>query len=255
MVLQIPMLAKKVVMITGVGGGLGQALAAAFAAHGSKVVGVARREQSVQEIAALVDSEAFLGCIADVADFSQLELAAKQAVERFGCIDILFNNAAVYPRRNFVDETDQQWLESLAVNVNGVANGCKAVLPHMIAGGYGRIYNVGSFADVAPIPDSAAYSASKGAVRALTKAIAADICGIAADIEVHEWVPGHLKTRMSEFTGLDPAVAAGWAVELASIDHARTPNCIFENNRELLPPKRLKERILDRLRALVGQGR
>jgi NADP-dependent 3-hydroxy acid dehydrogenase YdfG len=249
------MLAKKVVMITGVGGGLGQALAVAFASEGSKVVGIARREQSLRETAALVNSELFLGCISDVTDFLQLELAAKQAVERFGRIDILFNNAAVYPRRSFVDETAQQWLEALAVNVNGVANGCKAVLPHMIAAGYGRIYNVGSFADLAPIADSAAYSASKGAVRALTKAVAADIRGIAADIEVHEWIPGHLKTRMSGFTGLDPAVAAGWAVELASIEHARTPNCIFENNREWLPPKGLKERIRDRLRALVGQER
>ena len=79
------------------------------------------------------------------------------------------------------------------------------------------------------------------------KAIAADIRPLQADIEVHEWIPGHLRTRMSDFTGLDPAVAAEWGVQLVSMPHARTRNCIFENDREWLPPKGLKQRIKDRL--------
>jgi len=238
-------------MITGVGSGLGRALAVAFAERGSRVIGVARREQTLHETAALVSAELFTGHVADVADFD----AMKAIVEQHDPIDILFNNAAVYPRVSFLDESPAEWARGIDTNVNGVANVCKAVLPGMIAAGYGRIYNVGSFADLAPIADSAAYSASKGAVRALTKAIAADVQALDADIEVHEWVPGHLKTQMSEFTGIDPAIAAEWGVQLASIEHARTPNCIFENDHEWLPPKRLKQRIKDKLRSLISPGR
>jgi NAD(P)-dependent dehydrogenase (short-subunit alcohol dehydrogenase family) len=94
---------------------------------------------------------------------------------RFGRIDILFNNAAIYPKVSFLEESAQDWARAIDVNVNGVANCCKAVLPLMIAAGTGRIYNIGSFADLNPIENSAAYSASKGAVRALTKAIARDL--------------------------------------------------------------------------------
>ena len=249
------MLAKKVVMITGIGSGLGRALVDAFLRQGCRVAGVARREQSLHAIAPGADSTVFSGHLADVARVAELEVATEAILARYGAIDILFNNAAVYPRQSFLDESAADWARAIDVNVNGVANGCKVVLPHMIAAGYGRIYNVGSFADLAPIANSAAYAASKGAVRALTKAIAADLRELPADIEVHEWIPGHLKTRMSDFTGLEPAVAAGWAVQLASVPHARTRNCIFENDREWLPPKGLKQRIKDKIRAVAGLDR
>lgn len=249
------MLANKVVMITGVGSGLGRALVIAFVEQGCKVIGIARREESLRETAALVSTDAFQGHVADVASFGQIRAVVDASVERHGRIDIVFNNAAVYPRVNFTEESAAEWARGIDVNVNGVANLCKAVLPAMLEAGSGRIYNIGSFADVAPIANSAVYSASKGAIRALTKAIAADIQDFDADIEVHEWIPGHLKTRMSDYTGLEPSVAAEWGVRLASEQHARTPNCIFENDREWLPPKGLKQRIRDKLRALIGLDR
>lgn len=242
-------------MITGVGRGLGLALAQAFVREGCTVVGVARRPESLAEVSASLPDSNFQGHVADVASFDQVSAVVTAASAAAGRIDIVFNSAAVYPRVNFLRESAADWQRAIDVNVNGVANVCKAVLPVMVDQGYGRIYNVGSFADLAPIADSAAYSASKGAIRALTKAIAADLASLDADIEVHEWIPGHLKTRMSEFTGLDPAVAADWAVELAATEHARTANCIFENDREWLPPKRLKERILDKLKSIVGLSR
>jgi NADP-dependent 3-hydroxy acid dehydrogenase YdfG len=246
------MLANKVVMITGVGSGLGRALVVAFVEQGCEVIGIARREETLRETAALVGAEGFQGHVADVACFDEVQAVVSAGIDRHGHIDMLFNNAAVYPRINFTEESAADWARGIDTNVNGVANVCKAVLPVMIAAGYGRIYNIGSFADVAPIADSAVYSASKGAVRALTKAIAADVRDLKADIEVHEWIPGHLKTRMSGYTGLEPAVAAGWGVQLASMERARTPNCIFENDREWLPPQGLRQRIRNKLRAMVG---
>ena len=241
------MLTENVVMITGVGSGLGRALARAFVEHGSIVIGIARREESLRETEALVASDRFTGHVADVANYAEVEAAATHCISRHGRVDVLFNNAAVYPKVNFLEESPDMWTRAIDVNVNGVANCCKAVLPGMISAGKGRIYNVGSFADLDPIENSAAYSASKGAVRALTKAIARDLQHLDVDIEVHEWIPGHLKTRMSGFTGLDPAEAARWAVALVSMPHARTRNCIFVNDREWLPPKGLRRRIKEKL--------
>lgn len=241
------MLANKVVVITGVGSGLGRALARAFVQQGCLVAGIARENKSLRETAEQIGSERFSGYIADVALYEEVSAAVAAVTRQHGRIDLLFNNAAIYPKINFLEESPAAWSRAIAVNINGVANCCKAVLPGMVAARYGRIYNIGSFADIAPIANSAAYSASKGAVRSLTKAIAADIQHTEADIEVHEWIPGHLKTRMSDFTGLEPAVAAAWAVQLASVPHARTPNCIFENDREWLPPRGLKQRIRDKL--------
>ena len=241
------MLEDKVVMITGVGSGLGRALAQAFIEHGCLVVGIARRAESLTETEALVASNRFLGYVADVASYSEVEAVVTHCVATQGGIDVLFNNAAVYPKVNFLEERPDMWYRAIDVNVNGVANCCKAVLPSMVKADKGRIYNVGSFADLSPIENSAAYSASKGAVRALTKAIARDLQSLDADIEVHEWIPGHLKTQMSGYTGIEPAEAARWAVALVSIPHARTKNCIFVNDNEWLPPKGLRRKIKERL--------
>lgn len=245
------LLKHKVVLITGVGRGLGRELVQAFCAEGCTVVGITREEQGLRETEGLVAGSKFDGYAADVADFRQVADIVSECLRKHGRVDIVFNNAAVYPRVSFTDETAEEWASAIATNVNGVANVCKAVLVSMLEQGYGRIYNVGSFADISPIADSAAYSASKGAIRSLTKAIAADINDREADIEVHEWIPGHMNTRMSGFTGTDPAVAAGWAVSIAGQAHARTQNCIFENEREWLPPRGIRQRIRDRLRSLL----
>ena len=241
------MLANKVVMVTGVGSGLGRALAIAFIREGALVVGVARRGETLHETEALVASGRFSGYVADVTKFEEIEHVVDRIVKEHGRIDVLFNNAAVYPKMSFLEERPADWSHAIDVNLNGVANCCKAVLPGMIKSRRGRIYNVGSFADISPIENSAAYSATKGAVRALTKAIAMDLRHVDADIEIHEWIPGHLSTQMSGYTGMDPATAAGWAVHIASMPHARTRNCIFENDREWLPPKRLVHRLMDEL--------
>lgn len=238
------MLDGKVVVITGAGGGLGKELVKAFLAQGSKVAAIAR---SGDPFAAQPPSGQYAYFQADVADFNQIKQAIDQIETQFGKVDILFNNAAVYPKISFLEETPEQFMAALAINVGGVSNCCKAVLPVMIKKGYGRIYNVGSFADAAPIAKSAVYSASKGALHALTKGIAADLAALNADIQVHEWMPGHLNTQMSDFTGIDPAVSAGWAMSIARSDNASKQSTIFENDHEWVPPKSLKQRIKSKL--------
>jgi NAD(P)-dependent dehydrogenase (short-subunit alcohol dehydrogenase family) len=240
---------SKVIVVTGINGGLGQALGQAFLAQGHRVAGIGRQPGPVLRPGSAADRFAYAA--ADVADAQQVARAFAEIEQRFGRIDVLFNAAAVYPRASFLDESATEWAAALAANVNGVAFCCKAALPVMRRQGWGRIYNVGSWADRAPIAQAAAYSASKGALHALTKAIAADMTGQPGDVQVHEWIPGHLKTRMSSYTGIDPAVSAGWAVAMVQKDRASKNGAIFENDHEWQPPMGLKQKVLRRL----GLGR
>jgi NAD(P)-dependent dehydrogenase (short-subunit alcohol dehydrogenase family) len=249
------MSARRVVMVSGAGSGLGRALAAKFVEAGCVVVGLGRTESTLAETKALIQSRLFEYHVVDVADYAAVKRTADEVFATHGRIDYLFNSAAVYPRINFLDETANQWAAAIDVNVNGPANCCKAVLPWMIRNGFGRIYNVGSFADRGPIRDSAAYSCSKGALHALGLAIQADIAGRGVDVEVHEWVPGHLRTQMSGFTGIDPDVSAAWAVAIAGLPPFGGSR-LFVNDRLWLPPRGLRGRVKDllTLRFLRGRG-
>lgn len=246
-------LANTVVVITGAGRGLGAALVGAFSEAGATVIALGRNADALQSVTAAADASRCHWRVMDVADGRAVRDCFAALAAEFGRLDILFNNAAVYPKENFLDQSAESWDAAIATNVLGVANCCRAVLPIMIENGYGRIFNVGSFADGSPIEDSSAYSASKGALHALTKSISVDIAALGLDIEIHEWVPGHLNTRMSGFTGIDPKVSAAWAVDLAIQRHESHHSRLFVNDAEQLPPRRLKDRVLDRL--LLRRGR
>ena len=242
------MLMNKVVVVTGAGGGLGSALVKQFLAEDCYVAGIVRSSESIEHLDKTRSSDKLSVHLADVSDPRMVDQAFSEIVSRCGKVDILFNNAAVYPKVSFLDESAQEWLDAIAINLGGVSNCCKAVLPVMIKNGYGRIYNLGSFADINPIANSAAYSCSKGGIHGLTKAIAADIADLDVDVQVHEWIPGHLNTRMSDFTGISPEVSAGWAVDIASGKIAASKSStLFENDHEWLPPKSLKQRIKEKV--------
>ena len=241
------MLKDKVVVITGAGSGLGRELAKAFCQQGSKVIGLGRSLSKLEETKDEIGALEYAYYAMDVADYMQVRDVFKNIIDTYGRVDILFNNAAVYPKVNFLEESAEQWADAIAININGVANCCKAILPSMIEKKYGRIFNLGSWADLGPIEKSAAYSCTKGGLHALTKAIAVDIAEYNLDIEVHEWIPGHLNTQMSEYTGMEPSIAAAWAVEIASKAHASKKNCIYEQNQEWQPPKSLKQKIKAKL--------
>jgi NAD(P)-dependent dehydrogenase (short-subunit alcohol dehydrogenase family) len=241
-------LQDKVVVITGAGSGLGRALSAAFVTEGAYVVGLGRSEQKLKDTQELVGTDKFSYFVADAGNFLQLKAVVDSILANHEGIDFLYNNAAVYPKVNFLDETAEEFAQAMASNINGVANCCKAVLPHMVGKKSGRIFNLGSWADLSPIAHSAAYSASKGAVRALTKAIAADLADkeVPLDVQVHEWIPGHLNTQMSDYTGIDPTVSAAWGVALAT-RYIDKQSSIFECDHEWQPPKSLKQKIKAKL--------
>lgn len=239
--------ADKVIVITGAGSGLGRALSIGLARRGAQVVGIGSREAPLAETQALAGEARFARRTADVADAPALTRAIEAIAAELGRIDVLINNAAVYPKLAFLDQDARGWMRVLEVNVGGVANGCRAALPIMLRQGRGRIINVGSFADKAPIPNSSAYSASKGALRALTKAIGAELAGRYPAVSCFEWIPGQLKTQMSGFTGIDPEVCVDWAEQLIGLPEVGPNARIFEGNEEHLPRKSLRARLKDRL--------
>jgi NAD(P)-dependent dehydrogenase (short-subunit alcohol dehydrogenase family) len=236
----------RIVVVTGAGAGLGRTLAVGLARHGWVVEGLGRRREALDETRALA-GERFSAQLVDVADPAAVQAAVDAIAARHGRIDVLINNAAVYPKLAFLEQDAAAWMQVMAINVGGVANGCRAVLPLMMRQGTGCIINVGSFADKAPIAGSSAYAASKGAVRALTKAIAADLGGAYPGIAIYEWIPGSLNTQMSDFTGMDPALCVPWAIRLIELPPAGRPR-IFEEGEEHLPPRGLRERLLAKLR-------
>jgi NAD(P)-dependent dehydrogenase (short-subunit alcohol dehydrogenase family) len=237
----------QIIVITGAGSGLGRALAAGMVRHGATVIGLGSREAPLRETESLIGDNHFSWYVVDVADAAQVEEAVQQIAGRFGRIDVLFNNAAVYPKTSFFEQDAASWMRAIAVNVGGVANCCRAVLPLMMRQGKGRVINVGSFADLAPIPDSSAYAASKGAVRALTKAIHADLGSAHPGVTCLEWIPGHLNTQMSDYTGMDPAACVEWAIQLINLPPWQGRPRIFEGDHEQLPPQSLKSRLKAKL--------
>lgn len=240
-------IANKIVVITGAGSGLGRALSSGFVQQDAIVIGLGSRESTLKETASLIGNGRFSWHTADVANAVEVTNVFQEIIEKFGRIDVLINNAAVYPKVSFLEQDAASWMRTIAVNLGGVANCCRAVLPYMIKQGSGRILNVGSFADLGPIPNSSAYAASKGAVRALTKAIGADLGSSHPDIICIEWIPGHLNTQMSDFTGMDPAVCVEWAIKIVSLPPQGRSAMIFEEDHEHVIPKSLRARIKDKL--------
>ncbi|MCC5870680.1 MAG: SDR family oxidoreductase [Gammaproteobacteria bacterium] len=227
---------------------MGQALVRAFLDAGFRVAGLGRTGEPPDEMATLLSEDRFRWYQVDVADSASVEAAFARILRDSQRIDVLFNNAAVYPRTSFLETSLKDWVRTIEVNLLGAVYCIRAVLPAMMRTGYGRIFNVGSFADGSPIPRSSGYAVSKGGLHALSKAVAADIRDMNLDVQIHEWIPGHLKTRMSEYTGLDPSISASWAVKLVLEDKASSDSVLLVNDKEYVPPKRLKDRVLDLLR-------
>ncbi|MFY0619881.1 SDR family oxidoreductase [Shimia sp.] len=239
-------MSEQFAVITGAGSGLGQALAAALCARGIAVAGLGRRADALQDTATLA-GEKFTPIVADVSDPQEVA-AAFAHIRAIAPVSILINNAAVYPHRDMLDETGESFMQTVATNLGGTVACSREALKDMTVAGRGRIINVSSFADLSPLPCSAAYSVSKGAVTIFSRALVADLGDRLPNIVVSTWMPGMLNTSMGLAEGLDPAVAAQWGAALALWDDPALNGAVFEMNREILPSRGLKGRIKDIVR-------
>jgi len=168
----------KVAIVTGAGSGIGKALATRLAADGAAVVvaDLPNFEVSAAQIAQT--GAATLGVQADVSNEKDVERMAAETVKAFGRIDILVNNAAIFSSlklRPFEQIGVEEWRKVMDVNIMGVALCCRACVPHMRKGGYGRIINLASGAPLKGVPLFLHYISSKGAVIAMTRGLAREL--------------------------------------------------------------------------------
>lgn len=198
----------KVALITGAGNGMGRCAAELFATEGARVV-VADFDEGLG--AATVDAISASGgdaayVKADVADNDQVAAMVRFAVERFGGLHVLYNNAGIFPADDGgVTETPEPtWERVMDVNLKGVWLGCKHGVPAMVDSGGGSIINVASFvALVGAATAQIAYTASKGGVLSMTREIAVEYAR--RGVRANSLCPGPIATPMLEELMSDPA--------------------------------------------------
>ena len=188
----------RVALVTGASRGLGQAMALALAEAGADVALVARSADGLNQTAESVKARGrrALALPADVATEAEVDAAVKRALDAFGAIDILVNNSGVAIVKPFVDTTPAEWRRILETNLTGAYNCCRAVGPGMIARRRGKVVNVASVLGARGLPGYAAYSASKGGLMALTRALAVEWAR--HNIQVNAIAPGWFVTSMNE---------------------------------------------------------
>lgn len=232
------------IIVTGGGSGLGRAMAQRFAALGFAVTIVGRRREALEKTAA--SHPKITPLTLDIADTDAVAQAFG-ALASDGPIAALVNNAAVYPVEDFVTGRPRTLLDAVAINLGGTVACSHAVLQDMATRGRGRIVNVATFADQAPLPGSAAYSVSKGAQRIFTRALIAETGDRLPGIVISDWIPGVLRTDMGLPDGIAPEEAARWGASLTLAADRDLMGVTFERDREVPAPLSLKRRLLNRV--------
>jgi len=203
-------LSGRTAVITGGAKGIGRHYSQALAAEGAEVVIVdlANGEPLVQELAAKFGHNAGLSVTCDVSDEAAVQSLIGQVIERFGKIDVLVNNAALYAplaEQNVTEIDADTWDKVMAVNLRGPFLMVKHAVPHMIARRYGKIINVGSGTAFRGIPQFLHYVTSKGGIMAFTRALSRElgqhgICvntlspGFTLSDSIVDQNPGHVNT-------------------------------------------------------------
>ncbi|MCS6897304.1 MAG: SDR family oxidoreductase [Nitrospira sp.] len=167
----------KVAIITGGNAGIGEAIAKRFVAEGASVTITGRRKTELDRVAKAIreGAENVLAVAGSVTDEAHVQEVVRATVERFGRIDVLVNNAGIGEFGKRMHEIDHEPRSAVFdVNVTGVFRMTRATIPHMLKQRAGSIVNISSVASLVGIPGLPAYAASKGALDALTRALAID---------------------------------------------------------------------------------
>lgn len=198
-------LTGRTALITGASGGIGFAIAEALSQAGAHVILNGRSPASLDQAAqrlrdagAHVDVSAF-----DVTDPTQVGPAVDGIEASTAPVDILVNNAGIQRRASLEEFDDYEWRELMAINLDGVYYVSKAVAPYMIARGRGKIINIGSVQCELARPGIAPYTASKGAIKNLTRGMCADWARYG--VQVNAIGPGYFATPMNRALVEDPA--------------------------------------------------
>lgn len=178
--------------MTGAGSGIGRAIALAFAREGARVALVGRRRHALEETAARCAGAAIVP--GDLRNPNDIERLVQQTVEEFGGLHVVVNNAGHLVAGTIDSQTEAEWDATFDVNVKAVWLLSRAALPHLRRAGNGSIINVSSVVGIIAARNRLAYSASKGALTLLTKAMALDLGG--EGIRVNCICPGIVETEL-----------------------------------------------------------
>lgn len=182
----------RVAIVTGASRGLGRSSVTALVAEGAKVLAVARTTEALESLVAESPEGAVVAVTCDMKDRDQVAALPAKAIEAFGRIDVVVNNAGIAPAGRFVDLGDDVWDEVFAVNVFAPVTLARAAGEHFLAQGSGKVINIASTSGILGKPALVAYSSSKGAVLQMTKALAGEWAG--KGIQVNAIAPGAYET-------------------------------------------------------------
>lgn len=197
-------LENKVAIVTGAGQGIGKGIAFELAKEGAKIVVADINQESIHGVVKEVKklSSESIGVKADVSNSAEVNEMVKTVMKQFGTVNILVNNAGIYPFKALTDITEADWDHVLEVNLKGCFTCTQAVLPAMIQQQGGKIINISSIGGaVIGDPNLAHYCASKGGVLGFTRAAALALAQY--NINVNAIAPGNIKVPIYETVGED----------------------------------------------------
>ena len=218
----------KVVVITGAGSGIGRALAKGFTEDGALVVGFDTDPAGLLTTARACGQ--LLTVQGDVTSEADVDRLVSLCIERFGRIDVLFNNAGISGEGSLFHQMPfQDWVRVIQVNLIGVALCTHRVLPGMLERGYGRIINVTSRAAEAAGPRLSAYASSKAAIITFTRAVANGIDRtLYPDVLVNAMIPGITRTAM-----WDKALSSGMLTD-EFLENLQEPEAVYPHARYIV---------------------
>lgn len=214
----------RIVLITGASSGIGEATARVLAARGATVVLGARRTDRLDALAAEINASGgrAVAQAVDVASREQVQAFADHAIDRFGRVDVLVNNAGLMPLSPLSALKLDEWNRMIDVNIRGVLHGIAAVLPGMEAQGHGHVVNVSSIGGLFVMPTAAVYCATKYAVRAISEGLRME----SPSVRVTCVYPGAVESELA-----------------STITHAESAKAIGEFRQIALKPEAIAEAI------------
>ncbi|MDP2675949.1 MAG: SDR family NAD(P)-dependent oxidoreductase [Dehalococcoidia bacterium] len=192
-------LKNRVAIVTGAGRGIGKEIAMGLAREGARVVAAARTEAEIESTAGAIASRGgeAIAVPVDVSNAAQVDAMARAALDRFGRIDVLVNNAGTFgPIGPLISNDSQAWVNTIMVNLVGTFLCTRAVLPGMVERRRGKIINLSGGGAASSRPNFTAYAASKAAIIRFTESVAKEVAE--HNVQVNAMAPGPVFTRLTE---------------------------------------------------------